>query len=257
MTAKELAHRGCHVVLACRSQEKTRPVLDSIAKAGGSAEFIPLDLGNLASVRECAAAFLATGRPLHLLINNAGLAGAKGTSQSGFEIAFGTNHVGHFLLTQLLLDKVKESAPARIVTVASTAHYNAKDGIDYDAVKQPTKSATGLPEYAVSKLANVLFSAELAKRLEGTGVTTYSLHPGVVATNVWRSLPWPIDRIIKLWMIGPQEGAKTTLHCALSEEAGNETGLYYDKEKPKTPSAVARDAAAATELWRRSEEWVA
>src|SRR6185295_20221144 len=108
--------------------------------------------------------------------------------KSGFELAFGVNHVGHFLLTRLLQDKVRQAAPARIVTVASKAHYRAKT-IDFDAVRKPTVTRTALAEYGVAKLANVLFSAELARKLAGTGVTTYSLHPGVVASDVWRTVP--------------------------------------------------------------------
>ena len=118
-------------------------------------------------MRRCAQQILDRDLPLHLLINNAGLAGARGRTKSGFELAFGVNHIGHFLFTQLLLERIKHSAPARIVTVASRAHYRAR-GIDWDAVRQPTKTTAALPEYGVSKLANVLFSAELARRLQGT-----------------------------------------------------------------------------------------
>jgi NAD(P)-dependent dehydrogenase (short-subunit alcohol dehydrogenase family) len=174
---------------------------------------------------------------------------------SGFEQTFGVNHVGTFLLTQLLLECIRSSAPARIVTVASRAHYRAA-GIDWKAVRESTKSATGLPEYCISKLANVLFSAELGRRLHGTGVTSYSLHPGVVASDVWRSVPWPVRSLIKLFMISPQEGAKTTLYCANAPELENETGLYYDDCRVKRPSRVASDAALAAELWQRSEDWV-
>lgn len=257
VTARELAKQGAHVFIACRSIERAQPVLDEIrALAGtGKAEALPLDLGNLDSVRQCAQAFLARGLPLHLLINNAGLAGARGFTQSGFELAFGTNHIGHFLFTQLLMERIRASAPARIVTVASRAHYRAH-GIDWDAVRQPTRSRTGLPEYSVSKLANVLFSAELSRKLAGTGVSTYSLHPGVVASDVWRSVPWPLRSLMKLGMISPAEGAATTLYCATSIDAGRQTGLYYDRCRPKEPSKAAQDLALAAELWRRSEEWV-
>jgi NAD(P)-dependent dehydrogenase (short-subunit alcohol dehydrogenase family) len=217
---------------------------------------LPLDLADLASVRACAAAFLDKGLPLHLLINNAGLAGARGFTKSGFELAFGVNHVGHFLLTKLLLDAVRKAAPARIVTVASRAHVRVKT-IDFDAVRKPTASSTALPEYGVAKLANVLFSAELAKKLAGTGVTTYSLHPGVVASDVWRSVPWPIRPLIKSFMLTTEDGAKTTLYCATSDACANETGLYYDECKVREPGAAAHDTKLAEELWKRSEEWVA
>ncbi|MET0591597.1 MAG: SDR family NAD(P)-dependent oxidoreductase, partial [Polyangiaceae bacterium] len=174
-TAIELARRGARVFLAGRSEEKTRPVVEEVARAAPNAkhEFLQLDLGDLASVRRCAEDFLRRDLPLGLLINNAGIAGQRGITTSGFELAFGTNHVGHFLFTSLLLDRIKQSAPARIVTVASRAHYRV-NGIDFEAVRRPTRTVAGLHEYGVSKLANVLFSAELARRLEGTKVTTYS-----------------------------------------------------------------------------------
>ncbi len=258
VTATTLAQQGAQVFIACRPGPRSDAALADIRTSAPAAtvDLLPLDLGDLASVRACAQAFLARGLPLHLLINNAGVAGAKGLTASGFELGFGTNHIGHFLLTQLLLPCLKASAPARIVNVASRMHYRV-DGIDFEAVRQPTRSATGLPEYGVGKLANVLFTAELGRRLAGTGVTTYALHPGVVATEVWRSVPWPLQGLIKLFMITPEEGARTTLYCATAPEVAGETGLYYDKCRPKTPSRAARDEALAQELWRRSEAWVA
>ncbi len=256
ITAVDLARQGAQVFLAVRSAQRAQAVLDEIrALPGGTAELLPLALDDFASIRACADTFLARGLPLHLLINNAGLAAARGQTKQGFELAFGVNHLGHFLLTQLLLERLKSAAPARIVTVASKAHYRAR-GIDWEAVRAPTRSATGLREYQVSKLANVLLSAELARRLAGSGVTTYSLHPGVVATEVWRSLPWPLGRLLKLALISPQQGAQTSLHCATAASAAAETGLYYDQCKPKWPSRVAQDAALARDLWERSAAWV-
>lgn len=258
--ARELAARGAHVFLACRSQQKAQPVVDEICAQTGEqrAEVLVLDLGDFESVRACARAFLDRGLPLHVLVNNAGLAPRRGQrSKSGFELAFGVNHMGHFLLTQLLLGRIRESAPARIVTVASRAHYDVRRGIDWEALREPTRSRIGMPEYAVSKLANVLFSAELARRLQGSGVTTYSLHPGVVASDIWRGIPWPINALVKLPMIAPEQGALTTLHCATSPQAAAETGLYYDKCRPKAPSKLAQDHELARELWERSEGWIA
>jgi NAD(P)-dependent dehydrogenase (short-subunit alcohol dehydrogenase family) len=249
-TAVDLAGRGGRVYLACRSEEKTKPVLDEI---GEHAMFLRLDLGDFGSVRECAAAFLARDEPLHVLLNNAGLAGQRGLTASGFELAFGVNHVGHFLLTNLLLDRIKESAPARIVNVSSVGHYQAK-GIDYDAVRKPTRNITGLPEYAVSKLANVLHAQELARRLEGTGVTTYSLHPGAIASDVWRRIPWPVAPIMKLFMKNTEEGAQTSLYCATSSEVASASGRYYDNCAEKEPSKVATPELGA-QLWQKSEEW--
>jgi retinol dehydrogenase-12 len=255
-TVIELARRGARVFLAARSEAKTRAVVEEIARATPSAkpEFLSLDLGDFASIRRCADDFLRRDLPLGLLINNAGVAGQRGLTASGFELAFGTNHVGHFLLTSLLLENLKRSAPARVVTVASRAHFGAA-GIDFEAVRRPTRSIMGFDEYGVSKLANVLFSAELARRLQGTGVTTYAVHPGVVASEIWRRVPPPFQWVMKLFMISNEEGAKTTLHCATSAEAGAETGFYYDKCRPERPSALARDTHLAGELWRRSEAW--
>ena len=260
-TARALAADGHRLYLACRSEAKTLPVIADITAATGNADvhFLALDLGRFASVRECAAAFLALDVPLDVLINNAGVAGQRGLTEDGFELAFGINHLGHFLLTQLLLGPLKASAPARVVTVSSRSHYDAK-GIDWEAVRQSTKGTMALGEYAVSKLANVLFSQELGRRLEGTGVTTYALHPGVIASDIWeRRLPIlaPILRpITRLVMRSPEEGAKTTLYCATAPELADQTGRFYDDSKEKAASAVATPELAA-ELWRRSEEWVA
>lgn len=258
VTARELALQGAHVFLACRSKTKTQPVLDEIAeKSDGKAkaEFLELDLGDLESVRACAKQFVDRQLPLNILICNAGLAGARGITASGFELAFGTCHIGHFLLTQLLLDRIKESAPARIVVVSSEMHYRAGK-IDFDALRKPTRTRTGMAEYGVAKLANVLFTKELARQLDGTGVTTYSLHPGVVATDVWRSVPWPLDSLIKRFMESPEQGAATSIYCASSDAVASETGLYYDKCKVKEPSALAKDAMLAQQLWKQSELWV-
>jgi retinol dehydrogenase 12 len=255
-TALELANAGAHVFVACRSQPKGEEAASDIRARSGNerVEFFELDLASLASVRAGAARFLERGLPLSLLINNAGVAGQRGETKEGFELHFGTNHLGHFLLTDLLLERIKASAPARIVNVSSTMHYKAK-ALDLDAVHGFTKTITGLPEYEVSKLANVLFSAELARRLAGSRVTTYSLHPGGVASDAYRRIPWPFRKLVTMGMLTNEEGAKTSLHCALSEEAGRETGLYYDKSRVREPSALARDEQLAKKLWERSVGW--
>ena len=257
VTARRLCEMGAHVFVACRNAASGQAAVDAIRAvvAGAQIELLPLDLGDLQSVRACAGAFLQRDLPLHLLINNAGLAGAKGMTASGFELAFGTNHMGHFLLTQLLLDRIKQAAPARIVTVSSRAHYRAS-GLDWAALRETTASTVGLVEYNNSKLANALFSAELARRLAGTGVAAYSLHPGVVATDVWREVPRPFRWLLKLGMISVEQGAATTMYCATAAECAGESGLYYDKCRVKTASEMAQDKALAAELWRRSEEWV-
>ena len=257
VTARKLASGGAHVFIACRSPERAQPALAHIKAASGNTqvELLPLDLGDFDSVRQCARSFLARSLPLHLLVNNAGVGGARGLTRSGFELAFGVNHLGHFLLTQLLLDRIKASAPARIVTVASRAHYRAR-GLNWEALRKPTRGLA-MAAYSNSKLANVLFSAELGRRLAGSGLTTYSLHPGVVASDIWRRLPWPLRGLIKLGMIGTEEGAATSLYCATSPEVDLETGLYYDQCRAKTPSWAARDQILAADLWRQSEHWAA
>jgi retinol dehydrogenase-12 len=257
ITARELARAGHHVILACRSADKTQPVVDEIQRetANKNVELVLLDLGDLASVRRCAEELLARKTPIHGLINNAGLAGARGTTKDGFELTFGTNHLGHYLFTRLLLDRIKESGPARIVNVASDSHYQAK-GIDWEAVRKKTKSTTGLPEYEVSKLANVLFTKELARRLDGAGVTTYAVHPGVVATDVWRKVPAPVRWVMKKFMWTPEQGAQSTIRAATAPELANETGRYYNKDgREKKPNRLSDDAALAAELWSKSAEW--
>jgi retinol dehydrogenase 12 len=255
-TVAGLARRGGRVYVACRSPEKgRRAVADIVAATGSDAvAFLPLDLADLASVRRCAEAFLALGEPLHVLINNAGVGGRRGVTKDGFELAFGVNHVGHFALTTALLDRLAASAPARVVTVASDSHYQAS-GVDFDAVRRPTASVTGLPEYAVSKLCNVLFSQELARRVHGQGITTYALHPGVVASDIWRRVPWPIRPLIKLRMISPEEGAQTSLYCATSGSVATASGRFYDNSRERQPSQVATPDLARA-LWEHSQTWI-
>jgi retinol dehydrogenase 12 len=256
-TALGLAAAGAHVVLACRSQEKTEPVIADIRAQTGNDNIrcAALDLGDLKSVRAFAETWLSSDEPLHLLINNAGLAAQRGLTQSGFELQFGVNHLGHFLLTELLLPRLVDAAPARILLVASEAHYQAQ-GIPFDDLQQSTPSFAGFKEYSVSKLANVLYGAELARRLEDTEVSVASLHPGVVASNVWRRLPWPLDRFVKLFMISNEEGARTTLHCCVDPEVVTHSGAYWDTSKRKKPSRAARDHALQDMLTRQSRIWV-
>jgi NAD(P)-dependent dehydrogenase (short-subunit alcohol dehydrogenase family) len=254
VTAQELARMGARVVLACRSEDKTRPVVDAITAAGGQAEFLALDLADLTKVRAAAKTLLERHSTIDILVNNAGLAGAHGTTADGFELTFGTNHLGSYLFTRLLQPALERAPAARVVNVASTGHYRAP-GIDWEAVRRPTRTATAFPEYCVSKLANVLFTRELVHHVPAT-VHTYSLHPGAVASDVWREVPWGLRHVMKLFMRSNEDGAKTSLHCATSEAAGAETGLYYDKCRVKKPSRLALDDGLARELWERSAGWV-
>jgi retinol dehydrogenase 12 len=256
-TALALARQGWRVYVASRSREKGAAAVASIKAAAGSDAvfFLPLDLADLLSVRRCAEEFLARGEPLHVLVNNAGIGGAHGVTRQGFEVTFGVNHLGHFALTSALLDRLVSSAPARVVTVASDSHYSAR-GIDWDALRRPARNITGMREYATSKLCNVLFSQELARRTAETGVTTYALHPGVVASDIWRRVPWPVRPLITRRMLSVEEGAATSVYCATSASVAEESGLFYDKCAPRPASRVATPELGL-ELWRRSEAWTA
>ncbi len=254
-TARSLADRGARVHVACRSAEKGNAAVAGIIAATGNQDvsFLQLDLADLASVRTSAQAFLAAGEPLHVLINNAGIGGQRGLTKDGFELMFGVNHLGHFAFTMALLDCLTTSK-ARIVNVASDAHYQAS-GIDFGLLRRRTRTITGMREYAVSKLCNVLFSQELARRLAGTGVTTYALHPGVVASDIWRRVPWPVRPLIKARMLTSEQGAQTSLYCATSPEVAADSGLYYDQCKVREASPVATPELGE-QLWAQSESWV-
>jgi retinol dehydrogenase 12 len=256
-TARELARRGGRVHLGCRSLAKGEAAVAAITDATGSDQvrLLLLDLADLASVRKAADEFIRLGEPLHVLINNAGVGGARGRTADGFEIHFGINHLGHFALTMALLPLLTDSSPARIVNVASDAHYQAR-GIDFEGLRNRTKGITGLREYAVSKLCNVLFAAELARRQTGTGVTAYSLHPGVVASEIWRRVPWPARTIMTRRMLTIEQGARTSLYCATSPEVAGESGKYYDNCRAAEPSKVATPELAAR-LWEYSARWTA
>jgi retinol dehydrogenase-12 len=255
-TAVALARDGGRVYIACRSAERGEAAVAAIKAAAGSDTvwLLPLDLSSLTSVHDCATAFLALDEPLHVLVNNAGLAGHRGVTKDGFELQFGVNHLGHFALTQLLLERLKASGTgARIVNVASTAHYVAP-GIDFGSLRRRTASLTGQREYAVSKLCNLLFAQELARRVDHGSVTAYALHPGLVASDIWRRVPWPARPILKARMISTDQGAVTSVYCATSPAVASASGLYYDKCAVRAPSRVATPELAEL-LWKNSAEW--
>ena len=256
-TAAGLAGRGGRVWITARSRAKGEAAVAAIkAETGNDAVFfLPLDLADLESVRACASAFLALGEPLHVLVNNAGVAGQRGLTRQGFELMFGVNHLGHFAVTNALLGCLADHAPARVVNVSSDSHYSAP-GIDFEAVRRPPRGVTGMREYAVSKLCNVLHAAELGRRAAEGGVTTYALHPGVVASDIWRRVPWPVRPLITRRMLSVTDGAATSLYCATSPDVAQDSGLFYDKCAERAPSGVATPELAA-ELWKRSETWAA
>ena len=254
-----LAARGGSVVLASRSEERTRPVLEGIRTRhpGIDAQFLQLDVADLTSVRQAADRFLASGHPLHVLVNNAGIAGTQALSKDGFDLTYATNHIGPFLLTGLLLPKLQEAAQGRIVNISSGAHMGVKQ-LDWSMLeRRATPKRSGFSDYAATKFMNVLHAQELARRLAGTRVTTYALHPGAVASNVWRSVPQPLQSVMKLFMLSNEAGAKTPLYCATAPELATATGRYYDKCRELPPNPLANDATLARELWARTEAAIA
>ncbi|XP_028044480.1 uncharacterized protein LOC113555286 [Rhopalosiphum maidis] len=267
VTAKEFYRIGAKVIVACRDVKKAEQAVTEIVadvKGDNLGQLVveELDLASFASIKRCAKNILQKEKNIHLLVNNAGvMACPKGKTQDGFETQFGVNHLGHFLFTSLLLPRIRNSTPARIVNVSSMAHtrgvINFED-INYDA------NYSSLVSYSQSKLANVLFSKELSKRLEGTGVHVYSLHPGIVQTELGRTIDqvyFPGMRFLARlflypWLKTPEQGAQTTLHCSIDEKAGEENGLYYSDCKVKEPSALAKDPELAKKLWDKSIEMV-
>ncbi|GAC1514225.1 MAG: SDR family oxidoreductase [Gemmatimonadaceae bacterium] len=252
-TAEALVAQGARVILAARSEARTRPVLETLRRRYRAAEvsFLPLDLADLASVRRSVGTFLNSGSSLDVLVNNAGLA-ARGTTADGFDITVGTNHIGPFLLTHLLLPRLEEAAQGRIVNVSSVAHTMVRR-IDWGIMGRPPRGHKGFAAYGVSKLFNVLHAKELTRRLASTRVTTYALHPGAVASNIWRGLPGPLQWIMKKFMITNEQGARTSVYCATDSALRTTSGGYFVRCREVTPSPLALDEGVARELFARSE----
>ncbi|KAI8489992.1 hypothetical protein Bbelb_323530 [Branchiostoma belcheri] len=261
--AKDLARRGAKVILACRNETRAEAAVAQIVQETGNENVmtLKLDLASLSSVREFSQKVTEGEDRLDILVNNAGMFGAKSTTEDGFDTVLQVNHLGHFLLTNLLLDLLKKSAPSRVVVVSSDAESAGK--IDFEDINAE-KSYDAFPAYAQSKLANVLFTRELARRLEGTGVTTYAVHPGFVQTEIWRTLPgmygWKFTLIKPMFYLGmaafartPLQGAQTVIHCAVEEALSSESGQYYSDCDVKQPSQKAMDDAVARQLWDVSE----
>lgn len=255
-SALRLAEAGAVLTMLNRSEEKSAAVVEDIRKVapGAQVDVLALDLTSLESVRAATAELLADERPIDVLLNNAGVAGQRGATKEGFELAFGVNHLGHFLLTAGLLERLLERPAPRVVTVASRAHYDTR-GVDLDAVQQSTPSITGLKEYAVSKLANVIFARSLAERYGDQGLLSFSLHPGVVATEAWRRIPTPIAALMKAFMLNEDKGARTSLHCVAAPGLEASNGAYFSSSRVKKPNPAALDTQLAEELWTRSVEW--
>lgn len=261
-TALHLARRGARVILACRNRDKAQGAIAEIQQETGNTDvlYMQLDLGSLKSVRCFSETFLKTESRLDLLINNAGLV-ADGRTEDGFGVQFGVNHLGHFLLTRLLLERLKEAGGGRVVTLSSMAH--RWGNIDFETLAVNRHLGTGryswqfFHAYCNSKLCNVLFTHELAKRLKGTNVTCYSVHPGVVRTELSRHVSlWQkvfIEPVARMLFLDPEAGAQTTLHCCLQEGIEPLSGRYFTCCAAQEVCARARDDAAARRLWELSE----
>lgn len=251
VAARELARLGARIVLACRDSDKTRAAVAEISAAGAvPAINLPVDLASLDSVRALAQSVLAACPRIDVLINNAGLfPSTQQKTVDGFEMQFGVNHLSHFLLTALLRERLVASAPARVITVSSMLHKRGK--IDFDSFRGVARYSANAA-YAQSKLANVLFALELAEQLAGTGVTSNVLHPGGVATDITRDLPWLVRKLIGLVFITPEQGARTTVMLASDPDLATTTGAYFDQCKRAEVSALAHDAALRQRLWQDS-----
>jgi NAD(P)-dependent dehydrogenase (short-subunit alcohol dehydrogenase family) len=225
------------------------------------ADLVVFDLANLGEVRSGAAELLSRCPRIDVLVNNAGVViSGRRETPDGLEATFATNHLGPFLLTNLLLDRLKASAPARIVNVSSIAHRGAALGMDFDDL-QSTRHYTAMDAYAQSKLANIYFTSELARRLEGSGVTANCLHPGVIRSGYGKGgdsrgvLRFGIA-LIQPFIIGPARGARTSIYLASSPEVESVTGGYFVRRRQRRPARIARDANAARRLWEISEALV-
>lgn len=280
-TVQQLVKQGGHVIAACRRVSAGQEAVASLSGERGSVEVMELDLGSLASVRVFAEAFLDKHDRLDALVNNAGvMATPQGQTADGFETQFGVNHLGHFLLTELLLEVLKESAPSRIVCVASAAHAGMSGKpaeLELDDLDFERRGYDPTLAYNQSKLANVIYARHLAGRLDGTGVSVFSVHPGWVRSNLVKHMmpTWVQNWVMRpfgglIGLMGPEEGAQTQLHCLLDDEAPKHSGeffsqnaiFYADKEDKKggwpmrSPNPLVYDDALAERLVGVSRELV-
>ena len=256
--AVELGRRGALVVPVGRNERRLAAVAKRIRDEGGEAdEPLSADFGSLAEVRRLAAELLERHQRIHVLVNNAGLvSGGRKLTPDGHELTFAVNHLAPFLLTNLLLDRLRASAPARVITTASGAHFSGRIRFD-DLTRE--RSWSTWSAYSDSKLANVLFTHALARRLEGSGVTANCLHPGAIRTRLGRGARLPVRLgwgVVSLFFASPERGAETIVHLATSPEGGEVSGGYFADSRRAIPKPEAVDDELAERLWRVSERLV-
>ncbi|XP_044196412.1 retinol dehydrogenase 12 [Thunnus albacares] len=251
-TARDLAGRGARIIMACRDLERAEEARSDILEDTGNENVVirKLDLSDTRSIRAFAEIINKEEKQVNILINNAGIMMCPySKTADGFEMQLGVNHLGHFLLTYLLLDLIKRSAPARIVVVASVAH--TWTGLHLDDINSD-RSYDTMKAYGQSKLANVLFARSLAKQLQGTGVSVFSLHPGVVQSDLWRHQHQCIQVAVKIFRVFTKttvEGAQTTIYCAVQPGLESQSGGYFSDCAPASCSRTASDDDLAQKLW--------
>ena len=263
-TAVGVATLGATTVLACRNQAKAAAAAAEVKRRSGNddVQLVALDLADLATVRAAAEEIQSRWDGLHVLINNAGGTWSqRQLTAQGFEQTFGVNHLGHFYLTRVLLDRVQGSAPARIINVTSVGHHAAWRGMRFGDL-QSEHGYAGMEIYCRSKLANLLFTRELARRLSGSGVTANAVHPGPVRSGF--GMDGDLTgfsgfgmRLVRPFEISAAMGARTSIHLATSPEVEGRTGMYWVRRRPGHMSANARNDDAATRLWDESEKLLA
>jgi NAD(P)-dependent dehydrogenase (short-subunit alcohol dehydrogenase family) len=259
ITALELAKLGARVLMVVRNEAKGRASCEEIRdKTGVTPELFVADLSLMAQARRVAAEISVAAPRIDVLVNNAGgIFTERLETSEGLEMTFALNHMAYFVLTTALLDNLKAAGSARVVSVASNAHSMAR--IRWDDL-QAKQKFNGSVAYGNSKLMNILFSNELSRQLEGTGVTSNSLHPGVVATgfaqNASGAWKWFFS-LAKPFLVTPEKGAQTSIYLASSKEIESATGLYWDNKRPVQPSAAALDQTSQKHLWLESERILA
>jgi len=254
-TALALASRDAQLILPARNLQKAEDAKNRIVSQTGNKniEVFQCELSSMESIRQFATHFNDNYDQLHILVNNAGIwETTRKLSADGVEMVFAVNHLAPFLLTNLLLGKLKAADKARIVTVSSGAHIQGK--INFQDIEY-NKSWNHFKVYAQSKLANILFTRELARRLEGTAVTANCLHPGVVSTHLFDNMGSFMKMLFQTFMISPEKGAQTSIYLAISPEVENVSGEYFAKSKPKKTASAASDMETAAKLWTLSEKY--